>query len=592
MAVVWTSDAYASGTFSAFQGGLQRLAADRATVIAPPAEVGGGPQNRAFLGKYRILSSDTDPIGTAGRQRVEAFTSIAQLTPYACQENEVWLAWETYFGDPAVVAETNAYRPKTNSASNIFVQFHQAGGSGNLPATWMVDARVGTTADTWRFMTQVSGGTISSASYHPFDCGQFTYGWHEFRAFVRFDQGTQGRCKTWIDGVVVLDYSGPIGLNPDSTGGVCNYLKQGMYRSLATNNMTVFHGGTRMGTTEADVLAGGGTEPPPDPTIVPDANTRERRFGKTTVGASRSGFSADNKRGSKFATGLGAGEEADVYDLHMWIEGMDSSAGTQNVTLGIYDDDGTSGQPGTKLGEVDQEITMAGNAAADWVKVTSSSPIRVAGSHAWLVSSSGAPSNRLRYAYDTVTNALAYTSDAYEVSPPRMANPFGAVSLGNNEVSICADYDVAEGTPNPPGDTTAPVLQAAFSSVLGDEIVLGYNEPLLTSSVPAAGDYVVTVQGLNRPASSVSISGSDVHVFLSTPVEAGDVVTLNYNRAAGREVKDLAGNLAVSFQGRAIENQTASDAPPFRLTTKVRITSIARTVDPSKRIAGLGGGGI
>lgn len=588
------SDAYAAGNTALWQNGEQEAFPDRITVIAPPAEVGGGPQNRSFIARFRINQGDPAVAGSGTGQRAEVLTKIAQTTPFLCQGNEFWCAWETYFGNPSVVADTNAYRPRTNTIWNYFLQLHQAGGLTTPPWAIGVDARVGS-ASTWRFAAITRGGPETSPTVQiEHDCGPFSYGWHEYRMFVRFAQAT-GRMKIWVDNVLVSDYTGPVGYNPDGTGGVCNYVKQGMYRNNAGNvspSSTVFGAGTRLGTTEADVLEGGGTDPPPDPAIVPDANVRDRRFGKATVGSGLSGFSADSKRGSKFATNLGTDEQADVKDVHIWIEGMDGSASTQKVTLGIYADDAGGGLPGTKLGEVDQEISVAGAAVADWVKVSPSSPIRVASSHAWLVAGSGAPANRLRYAFDSVANALAYGADTYEASAPRLANPFGSASLDAKELSICADYDIVPGMPDPPGDTTAPVLQSAFTTVSGDALIIGYDEPLLASSVPNPGDFVATVQGVNRSISSVTIAGSGVQLLLSTPVESGDTVLLDYNRAAGREIKDTAGNLAPSFVDFDVENQTSAGNPSFRLTTKVRVTSIARTVDPSKRIAGLGGGGI
>jgi uncharacterized repeat protein (TIGR02059 family) len=277
--------------------------------------------------------------------------------------------------------------------------------------------------------------------------------------------------------------------------------------------------------------------------------------------------------------------------MHIWIEGMDGSGSTQKVTLGIYADDGVSGLPGTKFGESDVEISVAGSATADWVKVTPAAPIRVTGAHAWLAAISGTPGNRLRYAVDTITNALVYGPDVYEAAAPRLANPFGTGSLANSEVSMCADYDVESGTSPPPGDTTAPVLREAASSVSGALVVLEYNEPLLTTSVPNAGDFAVRVDGIARAVSTVTVIGSNVQLLLSTPVDHQDTLELDYNRDASRAIKDLAGNMALSLADIPIVNATSPD-DEIRTTTQVRVTSISRIVDPTARTAGTGGGGI
>jgi predicted GTPase len=90
----------------------------------------------------------------------------------------------------------------------------------------------------------------------------------------------------------------------------------------------------------------------------------------------------------------------------------------------------------------------------------------------------------------------------------------------------------------------------------------------------------------------VSVSGSNVQIALSAPVDHNDTIELDYNRAAGRAIVDLAGNMALSLADIPIVNATDNTSFPRRVTNVVRVTSIARIVDPTKRITGLGGGGV
>lgn len=589
MAVVWTSNAFPGAEDYRYWDGPQEIAGDRIQIVAPPAEVGGGPQSRSYMLRSRINAGDSEPFGNPAAQRAEIVADVPLIESKACQGQEMWFAWEAYFGNPSTVSDdANAFRASAGTDWNAFTQFHQNAGATTQPVSWGVNARSGSDPSGWRFFCWTRGGDEANPTgIEKHDMGAFTYGWHEFKAYIRWEQAT-GRMKVWLDDVLVVDYTGPVGFSPDSTGGNCNYLKQGCYRSKSAVDSTVFIAGSRMGTTEADVGGSGGSGGGGG--VSPDANTRDRRFGKATVGSSRNGFSQNMKSGSKFATGLGVSEEADVKDLHVFVEGMDGSASTQKLTVGVYADDGTGGLPSTKFGECDVEIEKAGTAAGQWVKVTPSSAIRVTGANAWLIVVAGSPTNRLAYATDTVTGGLVYAADTYDVSAPRLASPFGAGSLENIQMSVCADYDVVSGSSGGGGDTTPPALASA--TVNADVVELAYDEPLNAGSTPQTGDYAVIVNGSSRAKASVTVAGSDVQIVLSQPVSAGDTVTVTYTRATGREVKDTAGNLAANLTGQTVTNQTSAEVSSGRLVNMARATTIARTVNPSARVAGGSGGGI
>ena len=800
MAVIWSDDAFGDGTFADWSG-QQEIAADRVTIVAPPGEVTSGPQSRSFLGRFRIQgTADTWPSSDVGRAEVLR-NNDGIFQGHLNRGSSVWCAWETYFGDPNSVSDdANAFRPTTGTNRNTLLQFHH-GGAGSPPLTFRLDTTAGSASTSWVWDLYHAGNTaLNPIPNEHTAAGTFSYGWHEFRLFVNWAQNTgeansPGRLKLWIDEVVKVDFTGNVGFT-DYPG---HYFKTGYYRLNSANNSTVYQAGTRMGTTEADVIAGGGTEPPPDPTTDPAANVRERRFGKETLGGGVNGLTQNRKRGCKFATGLAVDEEADVYDAHVWLAGNDASASTQKVTLGLYRDDGIGGGPGTKFGEFEDELTLAGNVTGAWNKVENVTPIRMTGLNAWLVVSSATPSNRLATSFATVANALAFNDDTYDASPPRMIDPFGTFSLDAKELSICADYDVVGGgepvsydasafgasgsgafsfshtctgdnrvlyvfvtgrgapgssgvssltydgvaltrianlgsgnviwtelwrliapnagthsvalssllvqrvtahsvsvsgahqtvpngsvvtgsgsassapslvvpsdaselvldgcaiqnddntttltvgsgqtqrsntstsngtsngirgaqssetgdtsvtmtwtpdanddwaqiavsvKPAQVGDVTAPVLQTGVTSINGAAIILSYDEPLDTGSVPATSDFAVTVNGASRSVTGVTVAGSDVQLVLASPVDHLAVVVVSYTASAGSEIADIAGNHAANLVNQAVTNETDDIFIAERITTVARVTTTARGSDPTARTSGTGGGGV
>ena len=63
----------------------------------------------------------------------------------------------------------------------------------------------------------------------------------------------------------------------------------------------------------------------------------------------------------------------------------------------------------------------------------------------------------------------------------------------------------------------------------------------------SASSFVVTVNGVKREVTSVSISGIKVLLTLSSPVVYGDVITVSYIKPAINQLKKATGETAVSF---------------------------------------------
>ena len=153
----------------------------------------------------------------------------------------------------------------------------------------------------------------------------------------------------------------------------------------------------------------------------------------------------------------------------------------------------------------------------------------------------------------TLTSAVRDT-DTVKV---RYAKPSrnGLRDAAGNEVESFADRDVA-------GDETPPVFSSA--AVDGATLTLTFNETLDTGSVPAPGDFHVTVGDARRnvAAGGVSISGRDVTLTLASAVTHGDTVKARYTRPARNGLRDAAGNEVASCTDKAVTNETpAPDRP-------------------------------
>ena len=108
-----------------------------------------------------------------------------------------------------------------------------------------------------------------------------------------------------------------------------------------------------------------------------------------------------------------------------------------------------------------------------------------------------------------------------------------------------------------PPDTIAPVLQSA--EVSGSTLTLTYAEFLDGSSVPAAGDFAVSVNGSAATVSNVTVSGTTLVLTLPASVSAGDTVTVSYTKGTN-PVRDQAGNVAANLTGQSVTDSTVDSS--------------------------------
>ena len=88
----------------------------------------------------------------------------------------------------------------------------------------------------------------------------------------------------------------------------------------------------------------------------------------------------------------------------------------------------------------------------------------------------------------------------------------------------------------------------------GTKLTVTFNENLDTGSVPAPGDFNVTVGSARRNVASggVAIDGATVTLTLSSAVTSGDTVTLAYTKPSANPLQDASGNAVADFTGQRV----------------------------------------
>ena len=126
-------------------------------------------------------------------------------------------------------------------------------------------------------------------------------------------------------------------------------------------------------------------------------------------------------------------------------------------------------------------------------------------------------------------------------------------------VAFTDDGDNEETLTSAPTVVTAAGLQLQSATVDGVTLTLTYNEVLDTGATLGTTAFAVNVNGSPRSLSGVGVGGSNVLLLLSSAVEAGDTVTVDYTAPDGPDfIRDIRGRKAASFSGQAVTNDTAS----------------------------------
>ena len=127
-------------------------------------------------------------------------------------------------------------------------------------------------------------------------------------------------------------------------------------------------------------------------------------------------------------------------------------------------------------------------------------------------------------------------------------------------VSFTDDGGNEETLTSEPTVVTAAGLQLQSATVDGGILTLSYNEELDTGVTLGTTAFAVKVNGSARSLIAVGVGESNVLLLLSSAVEAGDTVTVDYTVPEGPDfIRDIRGRKAASFSGQAVTNDTAAD---------------------------------
>ena len=109
---------------------------------------------------------------------------------------------------------------------------------------------------------------------------------------------------------------------------------------------------------------------------------------------------------------------------------------------------------------------------------------------------------------------------------------------------------------------TAPRVVPVFESAVvdGNALTVTFDANLYTDSVPAPGDFYVTVNGARRNVASggVAISGKTVTLTLASAVTSTDTVKVRYTRPSAMPLQGANGVAVDTFADQAVTNNTPS----------------------------------
>jgi uncharacterized repeat protein (TIGR02059 family) len=116
---------------------------------------------------------------------------------------------------------------------------------------------------------------------------------------------------------------------------------------------------------------------------------------------------------------------------------------------------------------------------------------------------------------------------------------------------------------------SAPIPVFVSSSVENatpSRVDLAYSMALV-NIIPAVSSFTVLVNSVSRGVNSVSISGTNVFLTLSSPVLFGESVTVAYVKPASNQLQTTAGGQAASIVAQIVTNKVSAPIPVFVSST-------------------------
>ncbi|WP_373232247.1 Ig-like domain-containing protein [Cohnella sp.] len=120
--------------------------------------------------------------------------------------------------------------------------------------------------------------------------------------------------------------------------------------------------------------------------------------------------------------------------------------------------------------------------------------------------------------------------------------------LAGNPAQVLAGHQIISGT------TSTATLSSA--TVSGNLLTLNYSAALSSAVVPSNAQYVIRVNGSYMGANTVSVSGTQVILTLTSQIQAGQTVKVSYY-ATGSLLKDLANQTVAAFSDYTVTTSSS-----------------------------------
>lgn len=260
------------------------------------------------------------------------------------------------------------------------------------------------------------------------------------------------------------------------------------------------------------------------------------------------------------------------------------------LTVTLTDDDIVVGPPTIDTVAI-TSIPDSAYSLGDEIEVTVvfTKPVRVAAAPSLVLTVGDAVRQMTFRADRSASEVLVFTyvvvaddTDADGVSVP--ADVLTGTILGANDVPAVLNHAAVPAAVD--HLVAVPVLQTA--SVDGDVVTLTFSDPLDESSVPEAGTFTVTADGVAAPIAEVEVSKHVVTLRLGFEVLHGQDVMVTY--ASGTTpLRNEAGRASPSFSGRSVANRsppTVYDADAdglIEITTLAQLDAVRHDLDGDGR---------
>ena len=159
----------------------------------------------------------------------------------------------------------------------------------------------------------------------------------------------------------------------------------------------------------------------------------------------------------------------------------------------------------------------------------------------------------------TLTGSPIVFGDAVLITYTHNADPAKQIQDVAHNIGNSTENEIVT---NATLDLGAPILDGRQTNLAGDEISVNYLTPLLASSVPAASDYTLKIDGSTYSTFTTAISGNNVVLTLTgLPVPFGAVVSLSYSGTAVKRASNSVS--AATFSNVTVDNLVVPTAAPY-----------------------------